>query len=180
MSFPSSSYGMGLYLAAKDKDVLKEVYQDVSSVVDILDTNKIYLKYLSDARIDVITRKEKFKTVFKDLNPLLLNFLMLLVDVHGIVYLDDIFSSFVAAAEKDLGLLSGYIYSSEKLELNSIQKIEKQLERKYNRIVKLKNRIAPSYIGGFKVVVNDTTIDYSLVSSLNELKNMIIKKGEYL
>lgn len=51
-----------------------------------------------------------------------------------------------------------------------IQKIKTKLEKKYSKQVTLEIRIDKSLMGGFKVLVDDLTIDLSYKAKLNQLK----------
>ena len=47
------------------------------------------------------------------------------------------------------------------------------LEEKYGKTVEIKNKIKPELIGGIQVIVNDESLDASVIHALNMLKESI-------
>ncbi len=103
-------------------------------------------------------------------DPMLANFIRLLVDRERIGQLSDISRLFRDMADSLAGRLRGRVISAAPLPEDSVRAIKKGLERLTDRQVTLEPTVEPSLLGGVMAQVGSTVYDGSLKSHLEELR----------
>lgn len=103
-------------------------------------------------------------------DPILENFLHLLVDRDRLAYLDDIALLFRDMADARAGRLRGRVTSAAPLPEELVRTIKKGLERLTDRQVMLDASVEPSLLGGVMAQVGSTVYDGTLRSHLEELR----------
>jgi len=109
-------------------------------------------------------------------DPILENFLHLLVDRDRIAYLDDIALLFRDMADARAGRLRGRVTSAAPLPEELVRTIKKGLERLTDRQVVLDASVEPSLLGGVMAQVGSTVYDGTLRNHLEELRKEL-KQG---
>ena len=72
---------------------------------------------------------------------------------------------------EELNIDDGFLYSTEKLSSNQIERIEEAIGKRLGHKVELKNIIDERLIGGVRVVIHDHVFDGSLNYKIETLKN---------
>ena len=102
--------------------------------------------------------------------PLLQNFIRLVVDRDRIAYLGDIARVFRDMADSLAGRVRGRVTAAAPLPEESVTAIKKGLERLTDRQVILEASVEPGLLGGVVARVGSMVYDGSLRSRLNELR----------
>lgn len=84
-----------------------------------------------------------------------------------------IISKFLKGARKRKGETTLLIESAIPLSKNEQQNIVKKLQKEHV-ITEVKQVIKPDILGGFKVTIGDTVLDYSLAGKISQLKGAVI------
>ena len=167
-----SRYASALLSIAREEKKVNE-YKDAMKDLMVHFKNETNLqKYLESY---FVNEEERFKFIDELVKPYKLNslgsFLKLLSKKHRIFIFDKIAKEFIKDANEDLGILEGFIYSTEELTKDEIKKVEEAISKKLDNKVELKNLIDTRLLGGVKVVVHDHVFDGSLKGKLNSLRN---------
>jgi F-type H+-transporting ATPase subunit delta len=179
MSFPLDSFGEALHQLSHESSDEKKFFDDVLLLKQEIAEQPVILRYLSDYRYDKNLRKQFVRPLLGGYHQLIANFVLLLIDVKGIIYLDKIIDRFIEFSQATLNLIYGKILSASPLSSTQITAIEKKLEKQYNKTIKLHNKVVKDYIGGFKVFLSSQAIDNSVIYNLNRLKQAVDAKGGF-
>ncbi len=106
-------------------------------------------------------------------DPLLGNFLRLLVDRSRVAALPDIARLFRDLADARGGRLRGQVVSAVEIAPESIQALEEALGKATRRSVTLETRVDPAVIGGVSTQVGSVVYDGTLRTQLDELKRAL-------
>ena len=152
MESVASSYGLALFQLAKEDQQLKEYKKDLDFVSESLTVD--YLKFFNQKMISEEERISLLEKCFKEnVQPMVLNFLKLLVVKGRMTSLFEIIKEYKVLYNDALGIVEGFVFSTSSLDQNQINKIEAAVSKKEDKTVVLENKIDESLIGGIKVVV---------------------------
>ena len=119
-------------------------------------------------------KKGMIKKVYKDFDKDFINFLNVVIDHDRFYLIRSIRSEYKKLLYSNSGMLKITVISAKELEKDELDRIKKSLIERFNdKKIKVKNEIDPSIIGGIQILANDESIDFSLKSSLNKLKESL-------
>lgn len=128
----------------------------------------------------IITEDERKKVVSAiaqqaKLTKTATHFLLLLAEKRRLAAFADIFDAFSRQADEHLGIVRAEVWSSIKLTPMQLTKLQKQLAERTGKTVELSTALDPDLIGGIRVRIEDTIIDASLATRLDQLRETILK-----
>lgn len=174
MESVASSYGLALFQLAKEDQQLKEYKKDLDFVSESLTVD--YLKFFNQKMISEEERISLLEKCFKEnVQPMVLNFLKLLVVKGRMTSLFEIIKEYKVLYNDALGIVEGFVFSTSSLDQNQINKIEAAVSKKEDKTVVLENKIDESLIGGIKVVVGDHVYDGSIKNKIASLQSELLK-----
>ena len=127
-----------------------------------------------------LTQEEKEKVIdeiFNAFDEYIVNFIKIIVKNKRSNYIVNIFNEFNKLCNNYLNIKEGIIYSTEKLSLDEINKVEKKFTEILSSQVELKNIIDEKLIGGIKVVIEDKIYDGSIKNKLEHMKSSLKQGG---
>lgn len=163
------AYANALFELCVEKQCLEHVYQDIIVMNEVIDD--AYLMLYIQPNITKITKKQMMQEVFQNVNPLLLNFVQILIDKNKIKYLKAMFNAFDALYNEYHGVIEIVIHTAKLLSEQQIERIKTSFEKKYEKKIKPKVIIDEKLIAGISVRVQDETFDYSIANQLTQLRN---------
>jgi len=168
-------YAKTLYVAAEGAGIVDDVLQDYHTLVDLFDKHEEFQHFLANPTVKLGRKEEFLKNVLsKHLQELSLNFISLLVRKNRIHFLMNIARSFIEIVQVQRGVQLVVVYSPIALNDNQIAKLETHFEKVRGGSFDFQNRIDQSLIGGFKIQINDTVIDWSVKNKLESLKKELL------
>lgn len=171
-------YANALLSIAKDENKISSYKDTFNDFCELLHDNDELFTYLKSY---FASEEEKYKIIDEITNSYNLNnfssFIKLLVKKHRINDIKGIHNEFNKAANYELGIYDGYVYSTKPLNNEQISKIEQSVGEKLSHKVELKNKIDESLIGGIKVAVNDHVFDGSIKNKIETLKNKLSERS---
>lgn len=168
-------YAKTLYLASNNAGIVDAVLQDYHTLVDLFDKHKEFQSLLTNPTVKLARKQEFLKNVLsKHLQELSLNFISLLVRKNRIQYLMQVARSFINIVQVQRGIKTAVIYSSIALDEKQISKLKSHFEKVQGGTFEFNNRIDSTLIGGFKIQINDTVIDWSIKNKLESLKKELL------
>ena len=148
-----------------------QVDNDLRQVANLFVTNIEFKKILLDPRLDLKVKSGVIKELLVNANPMLINFLNLLIDKNRITYLSGIskeYSELVRILNDEIFIK---IISASELSEAEINGISDKYKKIYNvSAVKYDVLIDESLIGGVKVIVGNKIYDGSVRT---QLRNML-------
>ena len=163
-------------LAKSEKISFLAVSTDLAIVLSILKHSDEIYNVLTNPLIDISDKEDIVIKIFeKDLNPLICNFLKLLVTKNrfNLIYeIIDIYNSLIDEINE-----IARIEVVSAIELNDVEKIkiEDKLSEKLNKQINIKYKIDSSIIAGLIIKYGDQVADMSLSHKIDEYKTALIK-----
>lgn len=167
----SLQYAKSLYELSKDLD---QDLNDLEVLKSCISNSNELVKVLMHPSISKEEKKELFKNLLSGkVEDYFLYFIYVLVDNERILELENIYDTFRMLVDEKKNILNCEVVSKYPLDKNIKEDLIKYLSQKYQKEIKLKETINDELIGGIKVIVQNEVIDYTIDSTLTNLKNTI-------
>ena len=173
------SYAQALFDTAnanhQDQEI-KNYYLQIEALHRVF--NDDYINLLQNYKISKITRKRLLIDILKSVNVSqeVANFMCLFVDRDLMASFHDIYKEFCSVVNVHFKIHVGTLYSTYKLDIEAMEKIQKLLSKKLNFVVHLENKIKKDIIGGVIVIIDDKIFDYSVANRLLRMKTTLLGK----
>ena len=170
-------YSLALYELADEKNVLPQVEDQSSSILNLISSNKDFSNLIKDPTntqedllrvIDNISDNNKFENLLK-------SFLSFLVTKRRFFYVEQILESFIETCSQKRGELKAELKSAKELSSDEISKITDELTKNFSSKIKLNYKYDQSLIGGLVVQVGSTMVDTSIKNKLKKIENRMIE-----
>ena len=170
-------YSLALYELASENNVLTEVEDQSSSILNLISSSNDFSNLIKDPTnnqddllkvINVIADTNKFKNLLK-------SFLSFLVIKRRFFYVEQILKSFIEICSQKRGELKAELKSAKELSSDEISKITDELTKKFSSKIKLNYKHDESLIGGLVVQVGSTMVDTSIKNKLQQIENRMIE-----
>lgn len=171
-------YGQALFELARETKQIERWQVESRLMKEVIESSPELSAFFRAVKISTKEKKELVARVFEGkIDPMLLNFLMLLIDKKRVSHTSEILSFFNELANDERGILNGVVYSARKLSPKEIREIEEAMTKRNNQATELVNRIDPDLISGVKVVIGNEVIDGSMRSKIDTLRNELLKES---
>ena len=170
-------YSLALYELASENNVLSQVEDQSSSILNLISSSKDFSNLIKDPTnnqedllkvIKYISENNKFESLLK-------NFLSFLVTKRRFFYVEQILKSFIETCSKKRGELKAELKSAKELSSDEISKITNELTKNFSSKIKLNYKHDKSLIGGLIVQVGSTMVDTSIKNKLQQIENRMIE-----
>ena len=167
-------YAEALFSLASDKNSIIAYQEEANGLKEVLLENKEFIDLLSSPFLSVQSRIDKVEKTFSYLSQDLLAFICIIVKNSRSEMILDILEAFNSLCNRSQGILEGIIYSTEIMDKSLLANIEARIGEIEKSKVHLINKIDPSLIGGFKVLINDHQYDNSISKTIEKLRKSLI------
>ena len=170
-------YSLALYELADENNVLSQVEDQSSSILNLISSSKNFSGLIKDPTnnqedllkiIDNISNNNKFENLLK-------NFLSFLINKRRFFYVEQILKIFIETCSKKRGELKAELKSAKELSGVEISKITDELTKNFNSKIKLNYKHDQSLIGGLIVQVESTMVDTSIKNKLQQIEKRMIE-----
>lgn len=174
-SLVAERYAKTLYIAADRVGETDLVQGEFQIVLDLFKKHQEFQQFLVNPTIKLGIKEALLQDVFKkSLSKLSLNFLSLLGKKNRLYLLEKVSSSFLELVQAQRGIKLAIVYSSVALNDEQIKKLKKYFEKVRGGKFNFQNRIDQTLIGGFKIKIKDTVIDWSVKNKLESFKKELL------
>ena len=168
-------YGRSLFDVAKEQGKLDEVREQIGEIADVLsETRELQIFFFSP----YFSTEEKEKGLEKAVTgaePILLNFLKLLIEKHRMPALFRIRRVYEGLWQEENQLLPVHITSAVELDKGTVKQLGDKIGEQTGRKVELSSEVEPDILGGIVVRVGNSIIDASIRSRLEQLRRQVAK-----
>ncbi len=167
----AAPYAEALLNLAQGQNQLEPIEQELAGIKQLLQTAPELAQVLQKPTIAPERKKNVLRQVLSgQVQPVVLHFLLLLVDRGRIVLLERIISSFQDMARQLRGTQLVRVCSAVPLTPEQVQRLTERLTPLSNaRQVELETTVDASLLGGFTVQLGSRFLDTSLRSQLQRL-----------
>lgn len=170
----AKAYGQALFLAAKEKGVVDAVLADATALAEARGADDRLGALLRAPHILRDRKAELARRVLAAAEPLLRDFVLLLLKKDRILVFNDAMAAFKRLAEKDQGLQAGVLTSATRLGQDQRAALHAALEARTGLKLTIDYKVDPSLVGGVVFKSGDLLVDNSLASALARLRSRLM------
>ncbi|MGL5521837.1 MAG: F0F1 ATP synthase subunit delta [Metamycoplasmataceae bacterium] len=167
------NFSIALFEIANDSGELNNYFNEAVSLQQILSENENFTALLSSYNLNFSQKEEIINNTFKGFNNNILSWLKLIAKNNLFFKINTILGVFIKSATIELKIKSCIVYSSTKLSIIKLKKIEEKLEKKFNTKVIIKNLIDENLISGIRIEVDNQIIETSIRLELEQLSQQL-------
>ena len=174
MNVHAPKYAHAMYNLASSKNEELSDYEELCLVKASFDEFPEYFDFLKAESLSSNKRMASFDRVYKDeVSKYVLSFVKILIRDSMIACYDDVVAEYRRLLDGSMGIIRGIVYSAHEIDDERLEKISEKLSSRLGSKIDLTIKIDPSVIGGMKIFVKDTMIDYSLDTRLESVKKKL-------
>jgi F-type H+-transporting ATPase subunit delta len=169
-------YAQALFLAARKKDVVARVGQDLATVQQadaaMDDRLRLFLEapqVPTDQKIEVVE-----KGLRPSVHPLVVEFFKLIINKKRLFRMRDIEGEFARLVEEHEGIVRAKVTSAVPLTDSELTALVASLEQNLSKKVKVDAHVDPAILGGLVVKVGDRIADQSVTTLLAGLREQLL------
>ncbi len=166
-------YARALFEAAQERSNLDEVREQLGQFADALHGNRDLQVFLFSPYFSTQEKKDGLDRAVIDADPILTNFLALLVERHRMPAIFRVRERFEALWEQENRLLAVEITSAIALDENTVASIGERIGEQTGRKVELSSHVDPDILGGIVLRVGNSVLDASIRNRLNQLRKSV-------
>jgi F-type H+-transporting ATPase subunit delta len=172
----ASRYAQALFLAARKKDVVARVGQDLAAVQQADQAMGDRLRLFLEA--PQVPTDQKIEVVEKGLGPsvhrLVVEFFKLIINKKRLFRMRDIEGEFARLVEEHEGIVRAKVTSAVPLTDSELTALVASLEQSLSKKVKVDAHVDPAILGGLVVKVGDRIADQSVTTLLAGLREQLL------
>lgn len=177
MAVASRTYAKALFEAAKDKERLDEVREDLTDFVAMLHDVPELGALLRNPQLDPTMKAEALAEILAGSQELLRNFLRLIAEKGRGSEIEEIAQEFEVLYAADRGLLNVELTTAYDLSDEEAREIMAQIEKASGRTVEASRSVDPHLIGGLVVRAGSLRVDSSIRGRLNRLRQELATRS---
>jgi F-type H+-transporting ATPase subunit delta len=163
-------YAEALMTTAEDLHVLQNVSDDLSRVRLIIRESHEFQLFLKSPVIKKEKKQQVLEATFaKTIQPLTLNFILLLTEKGREDILLNIIEAFFRLQDEALGIVNIHVKAAAEFSAQQTAQLTQQFEMYSKKKVRVDIHVEPQLIGGFVARVEDTMFDGSVKRQLELL-----------
>ena len=172
----SVRYARALFELCAEKDVVEEVYRDVTLIARVMKEN-LNLGQALESRVIPPSRKKKIVTeIFGNrTNPLTMQLMRLIIKNNRESYIPMIMRQFKDLVKKEKGITEVMLTTAQPVSADLTEELKQLLAGKIAGTFEMKTLIKPEIIGGFILRVDDLQLDASVRKELDRIKKTLIR-----
>ena len=164
-------YGTAIFEIANEDNKLEEYGRELADVSQAIFAKEELKDFLTNPQIQPEDKKQVLLRLLKDqVSPMMMNFLLLLVDKRRIVLLEAINDCYQELSNKAQGIIVADVTTAYELKAELRSRLSSKLESVTGKKIQLRTHQDRSIIGGVVVKIGDTRIDGSVIGRLQALK----------
>ncbi len=168
-------YAKAFFLMAKEKKMLQVLIDDVQKVIEVCSWSREFILLLESPVITSSKKEELISEIFnKEINPLTLNFLLLITRNKREDQIPGICRNFLDLTRKEQNIRSALLITASGLPPGITDKIKIQIEKELNAKVELSSKVDPEIIGGMILRIDDKQYDSSVSTQLRKIKHQLL------
>lgn len=167
------SYGDALFSIAREKNQLEAYRVTCNEVRQTL--NDELMSLLSHPKISKNEKKEIISSVYKEVDPMILNFMKLMIDKNHGNHIKDAIHAFDKDYREYKEIEIAHVYSAVELSEAQKEELQSMLCSKENKAIECEYAIDSSLIAGLRIRIKDQVYDNSAFNRLTRLKNEVMR-----
>jgi F-type H+-transporting ATPase subunit delta len=168
-------YARSLFEVAHEQDKLDVVREQLGEFADALGENRDLQVFFFSPYFATKEKQDGLDRVVSDADPVIVNFLKLLIEKHRMPVLLRIRANYDALWEEENKLLPVHITSAVELDSAIVEQLGDRISEQTDRKVELSADVDPEILGGIVVRVGNSVLDASVRNRLDQLRKQVVK-----
>lgn len=174
-SMVAKRYALALFQLSKENNLLAQVEQELRVVKEVLVNSSDLNAVLQSPKVSAAKKKEIIKDSFSQVNPFVLNTLMILIDRHRQDQMVEVADQFVELSNEEHGIADAKVYSIRPLTKDESDALSASFAAKVGKkSLRIQNIVDPELLGGLKIRIGNRIYDGSLRGKLNRLERKLL------
>ncbi len=167
-------YARSLFEVALEHDKLDQLREELAQLVDALSAERELTIFFFSPYFSTAEKIAGLQRAVSGADPLLMNFLTLLIENHRMPVIFRVRRRYEALWERQRRQLPVEVTSAVDLDERLLAAIGERVGTQTGRTVKLTSRIDPAIVGGIVVRVGNTILDASIHGRLQNLRRQVV------
>jgi len=168
-------YARSLFEVARDQDKLDAVREQLGAFSDALSETRDLQVFLFSPYFSTKEKEDGLERVVTDADPVIINFLKLLIEKHRMPVLFRIRANYDALWEEENKLLPVHITSAVELDDAIVKQLGERISEQTDRKVDMSAEVDPDILGGIVVRVGNSILDASVRNRLEQLRRQVAR-----
>jgi ATP synthase F1 delta subunit len=168
-------YARSLFEVAQEHGRIDEIREQLGQVADALDQNRELAVFFFSPYFSTEEKKDGLRRTITGADPILMNFLDLLLDNHRMPVIFRIRRAYDGLWQEANRLLPVSITSAVQLDPALLEQLGRRIEEQTGRRVQLRSEVEPDILGGLVVQVGNQILDASIRNRLNQLRRQVAR-----
>jgi F-type H+-transporting ATPase subunit delta len=168
-------YARSLFEVAKDQDKLDDVRDELGAFADALSDSRELQVFLFSPYFSTQEKEDGLARAVTDADPVILNFLKLLIEKHRMPVMFRIRAEYDRLWEEENKLLPVEITSAIELDEPIVKQLGDRISEQTGRTVELSAVVEPDILGGLVVRVGNSILDASIRNRLEQLRKQVAR-----
>ena len=168
-------YARSLFEVAKEQDKVDLVREQLGEFADVLQANRELQVFFFSPYFSTPEKEEGLDRTVTDADPVVQNFLKLLIENHRMPVVFRVRRNFDKLWEQENRLLPVEVTSAVELDEGTVRQIGDRIAEQTGRRVDLSSRVEPDILGGIVVRVGNSVLDASVRNRLESLRRQVAR-----
>ncbi len=168
-------YARALFDVAQEQDKLDDVRDQLGAFADALSENRDLQVFFFSPYFSTPEKEDGLDKVVSGADPVVMNFLKLLIEKHRMPVLFRVRTTYDAMWEDENKLLPVSITSAVELDKGTVKELGDRIAEQTGRKVELSSQVEPDILGGIVVQVGNSVLDASVKNRLEQLRKQVVK-----
>ena len=165
-------YAEAFFSIAREQKKIDQFQMELEKIVQEIHNIKYLKEYFDHLLIPAKKKKELARKIFaKQISPMTLNFLCMIIDKRRESYFEVIYNEYVLMADESRGIKKAELTAASEIPDEELVTLTEKLSAASGKIVQLKVTVDPSLLGGIKIRMGDQIIDGTVAKKLEMLKS---------
>ncbi len=170
MKIKTRQYAQAIYEVAKENNQINDYLDLAIAFIDVANHNPQFMDYLGSGSTSIIDKSVLIKDITQG-NEFFTNWILILLESGKGKYLREYINEYINIYNEEHGISNGYVWTTEPINQEIINKFEELVSKKLDKEIKLQNKINKEIIGGVKLEVGDNVWDNTIKNKLIQLLN---------
>ncbi|MBL8013391.1 MAG: ATP synthase F1 subunit delta [Candidatus Omnitrophica bacterium] len=167
-------YAQAIFSVAKDQNVLAPLAEDMTALRDTLKQSLELRLFIQNPILEKDEQSKVVRSVFEGRgHPLLVTFLLFLIEKSRLKLLSDITEVFDSIFKSENHLMSAQLEVEREIEPSMLKELNEKISQRFGKKVETSVVINPELLGGFKLHINDLVFDASLKTQLGKFQENV-------
>jgi ATP synthase F1 delta subunit len=168
-------YARSLFEVASEQDKLDAIRDQLGAFADALNETRDLQVFFFSPYFSTAEKEDGLDRVVSDADPVILNFLKLLIEKHRMPVLFRIRANYDALWEDENKLLPVQITSAVELDKEIVSQLGDRIAEQTDRKVDISSDVDPDILGGIVVRVGNSVLDASVRNRLEQLRRQVAR-----